>query len=70
MEHVLPYLLFLVCPISMGAMMWYMMRGQHSGPRGEADRPDARIARLEREIEELRSAHQDQEEPPQVESAS
>ncbi len=70
MEHVLPYLLFLACPISMGAMMWYMMRAQQSGPRGEAERPDARIARLEREIAELRSAHQNQETPPRVESAS
>jgi len=69
-EHVLPYLLFLACPISMGVMMWYMMRTQHSSPPGEADRPDARLARLEREIEELRSARQNQETPPRVESAS
>lgn len=53
----------------MGAMMWYMMRAD-SGRRGEADGRDARITRLEREIEELRSAHQNQETPPRVESAS
>ncbi len=70
MDHLLPYLLFLACPISMGVMMWYMVRMQHSGSRGESKVPDARIARLEREIEALRAAQQDEETPPRVESAS
>ncbi len=70
MDHVLPYLLFLACPISMGVMMWYMVRMQHSGSRGASEPPDPRIARLEREIEALRAAQQDEKTPPRVESAS
>lgn len=55
MEHLigyLPYALFLACPISMGAMMWYMARKPNS-QHGDASSAK-RIARLEREIETLR----------------
>jgi len=63
MSQLLPYLLILACPVSMGLMMWYMMRhpkgmhgmqGTHSGQQGSAD---ARIERLEQEIKMLRAAH-------------
>jgi len=49
MEHILPYLLFLVCPISMGAMMLVMMRGSKETPSGEADL-EKRVRELEHEL--------------------
>ena len=59
MAQALPYLLILACPISMGLMMWYMMRPQKGAPSGQPDSPEVRIARLEREIEMLRTAHEE-----------
>ena len=59
MAQYLPYLLFLACPISMGLMMWMMMRKDH----GQASAPtsDPRLAELESQVGELRMAlHQRQ----------
>jgi hypothetical protein len=42
-------LLVLACPVSMGLMMWMMMRGRH----GQGD-DTARITQLEQEIADLR----------------
>jgi hypothetical protein len=58
MEQYLPYLVVLACPVGMGLMMWFMMRGQ----RGAAPSPDqaAEIARLRAEIASLRQPPQDQ----------
>ncbi len=67
MSQVLPYLLVLACPISMGLMMWFMMRSPKGTPSAQQESPDVRISRLEREIEMLRGAHEpgpaDQERP-------
>ena len=52
----LTYLLLLLCPISMGAMMWFMMRG-HGAPSKQP--VDPRIADLESQVNELRSSIQD-----------
>ena len=54
MEHILPYVFFLACPISMGVMMWMMMRKDH----GHAPTPqsDPRVADLESQVNELRIA--------------
>ena len=51
MTQLLPYLLILVCPITMGVMMWVMMRGMDRGKQ-----PDPRVADLESQVAELRSA--------------
>ena len=51
MSQLLPYVLILVCPVTMGAMMWLMMRGS-----GQGHQPDPRVAELESQLNELRSA--------------
>ncbi len=49
-------LLVLACPVSMGVMMWLMMRGGRQQPSSTPDHADQRrrIAALERELAELR----------------
>jgi hypothetical protein len=61
MNQVLPYLFFLSCPVSMGAMMWLMMRGAQGGPKEKPSSPDRRIAQLEREVHELRAERREAE---------
>lgn len=51
MIQFLPYLLILACPLTMGVMMWLMMRGTESGKK-----PDPRVSELESQLNELRSA--------------
>lgn len=59
MDHILPYLFFLACPISMGLMMWMMMRKDHDN--ASAPKSDPRVAELESQVGELRMAlHQRQ----------
>ena len=59
MDHILPYLFFLACPISMGLMMWMMMRKDHNN--GSAPKGDPRVAERESQVGELRMAlHQRQ----------
>jgi Protein of unknown function (DUF2933) len=58
-DHILPYLFFLACPISMGLMMWMMMRKDHN--HASAPQSDPRVAELESQVGELRMAlHQRQ----------
>ena len=54
MDHILPYLFFLACPISMGLMMWMMMRKDHD--HASAPKSDPRVAELESQVNELRMA--------------
>jgi hypothetical protein len=51
------YLAFLACPLSMGAMMWWMMRDGRRGTTAASD--DARFVALQREIDELRQGRGD-----------
>ena len=53
MDHLLPYLLVLACPVSMGAMMWFMMRGNPDQAREKADL-ERRVRELEEERRESR----------------
>jgi len=57
-SQLVPYIFYLACPVSMGVMMWLMMRGMHGANK---DRPmeDDRVARLQREVEELRGAQRE-----------
>jgi hypothetical protein len=52
--QLLPYLLLLFCPVSMGVMMWMMMRSNQ--PQQPTPPADPRIAELESQVNELRSA--------------
>ncbi|MDN3027113.1 hypothetical protein [Streptomyces sp. S.PB5] len=57
-------LLLLACPIGMGLMMWFMMRGgSHASRHGHSPSPQAEFAELRKEIAELRAA-QDQKDTP------
>jgi len=73
MEQFLPYLpIFLValaCPVSMGLMMWFMMRMMQGGQK-EQPNTARRIAELEREVQSLRADRLDRpvdavEQPPE-----
>ena len=63
MSQLLPYLLILVCPVTMGVMMWLMMRGMDHGHAP----PDPRIAELESQVAELRSAQSRAQSQPAAE---
>ena len=39
MDHILPYLFFLACPVSMGVMMWMMMRSNKRPQRPSSQTP-------------------------------
>ena len=62
----LPYLLILVCPVTMGLMMWLMMRGMDRGPA----RPDPRVADLESQVRDLQSALKRKPQQPAAESSA
>jgi hypothetical protein len=63
----LSFLFFLACPISMGLMMWMMMRG--GGNQGHAN-PDSRIDALEAEIHRLRAENGSQDANPEEPDAT
>ncbi len=51
------YLLaLLACPVGMGAMMWFMMRGQHGGSSTQStgENQDRELAQLRTEVNNLR----------------
>jgi hypothetical protein len=60
----------LACPVGMGTMMWFMMRG--GAQRGSGGRPgahdaarDAELVQLRAEVDQLRAAQRDTETGPE-----
>lgn len=60
MNQILPYIFYLSCPISMGGMMWFMMRGMQGG-RADRKPSDPRIDALQREVLALHAAQRERE---------
>lgn len=57
-------LAILACPVGMGLMMWFMMRGNNSAPAQPAQTSqgsDPELIRLRAEIDQLRAAQRDSE---------
>lgn len=51
-------LALLACPVGMGVMMWLMMRGSRAGGTSQGppeSATDGEVARLRREVEDLRA---------------
>ena len=48
-------LAILACPVGMGLMMWFMMRGMNTVPAA-ASAQDAELAQMRAEIDQLRAA--------------
>ncbi len=58
MDGALLTLAVLACPVGMGAMMWFMMRGQHGKTDAQPQahtRPNDEVAELRSEIEQLKA---------------
>lgn len=55
MDRLLYLLPTLVCPISMGLVMWFMMRGKRDAPAGAPAAQQQELARLRSEVEALRT---------------
>ncbi len=51
-------LAILACPVGMGLMMWFMMRGNNNQPT-VAPADDVELAQMRAEIDQLRAAQRD-----------
>jgi len=60
-------LAILACPVGMGLMMWFMMRGNNKPTPTGSSAPDAgaELARLDAEIDQLQAAQRDTTSTPQ-----
>lgn len=60
MDQALFSLALLACPVGMGLMMWFMMRGRKdSPPSSPPAATDAELATLRAEVDQLRAAQRD-----------
>lgn len=51
----------LACPVGMGLMMWFMMRGKKDSSTSSPQQPasDAELAKLRAEVDQLRASQRD-----------
>ncbi len=69
MKELLYTLPLLACPVGMGLMMWFMMRGKKDDDQSGTDTPsagpdattEAQIASLRAELDQLRAGQRDRE---------
>ena len=47
------------CPVGMGAMMWFMMRGQHKPTESETATKQAELVALRAQIDQLQAQQQE-----------
>lgn len=60
MSEVLLPLALLACPLTMGLMMWFMMRGgKDSSEPSPSAGTDAELTRLRADVDQLRAAQRD-----------
>ncbi|WP_026543529.1 hypothetical protein [Arthrobacter sp. 35/47] len=59
MSEALYALALLACPLGMGAMMWFMMRGSKSSPAQVKPTEEAELAKLRAEVDQLRAGQRD-----------
>ena len=69
MSQVLYSLALLACPIGMGLMMWFMMRGKKHSNEGNAPSSlspatDAELTKLRAEVDQLRAGQRDSGQNP------
>lgn len=59
-------LVLLACPVGMGLMMWFMMRGNKSADHdsGTASPTESELAALRQELDELRAVQRDRPSVP------
>lgn len=55
----LTLLALLACPVGMGLMMWFMMRGQRGPQEPQHGEHDAEVTKLRAEVDQLRAAQRD-----------
>lgn len=59
MSEALYALALLACPVGMGAMMWFMMRGSKSSPAQAKPTEEAELVKLRAEVDQLRAGQRD-----------
>ncbi|MHA7156189.1 hypothetical protein [Arthrobacter sp. TMN-50] len=59
MSEALYALALLACPVGMGLIMWFMMRGSKSSPAQEKSLDEAELVKLRAEVDQLRAGQGD-----------
>lgn len=59
MTEALYVLALLVCPVGMGLMMWFMMRGSKASPAQPAPNEAGELTKLRAEVDQLRAGQSD-----------
>lgn len=64
MSEALLTLAVLACPVGMGLMMWFMMRGnKNNSPSAPPSVNAAELTKLRAEVDQLRAEHRDPDQP-------